>query len=121
MYPKEWSDKYKGKVRQGLGQDSPRRQPNTKAKMGVIPADSTKLAEEAGRHQGLGFTLPADERRLFARQAEVFAGFMEQTDHEVGRLVDAIDDIGELDNTVIFYIAGRQWHQRRGWVRRNVQ
>jgi arylsulfatase len=43
---------------------------------------------------------------LFARQAEVFAGFLEQTDHEIGRFVQAIDDIGELDNTLFIYIAG---------------
>jgi len=51
-------------------------------------------------------SLPADNRRLFARQAEVFAGFMEQTDTEVGRFADALDDIGELDNTLFIYIAG---------------
>jgi arylsulfatase len=50
--------------------------------------------------------LSDDERRLFSRQAEVFAGFLEQTDYEIGRLVSAIDDIGELENTLFIYIAG---------------
>ncbi len=50
--------------------------------------------------------LSADEHRLFARQAEVFAGFLEQTDHEVGRLTAALEDIGEMDNTLFIYIAG---------------
>jgi arylsulfatase A-like enzyme len=50
----------------------------------VIPAD-TKLAPAAEGHQGLGFAA-GRHRRLFARQAEVFAGFLEQTDHEIGRL-----------------------------------
>jgi arylsulfatase len=50
--------------------------------------------------------LPEDHRKLFARQAEVFAGFMEHTDVNIGRLVDAVEDIGELDNTIIIYIAG---------------
>ena len=50
--------------------------------------------------------LTADEQRLFIRQAEVFGGFLEQTDYEVGRLIDAIEEIGELDNTLIIYIAG---------------
>lgn len=47
-----------------------------------------------------------DEKTLYKRQAEVFAAFMEYTDHEIGRLIQSIDDIGQLDNTLIFYIAG---------------
>jgi arylsulfatase len=43
---------------------------------------------------------------VLARQMEIYAGFLEQTDHEVGRLVDAIDDLGALDNTLIYYILG---------------
>ena len=50
--------------------------------------------------------LTADEKKLFARQMEVFAGFGEYTDHEIGRLVQAIEDLGQLDNTLIFYIVG---------------
>ena len=46
------------------------------------------------------------EQKLFARQMEVFAGFAEHTDHEIGRLIDAIEEMGELDNTIIFFIAG---------------
>ena len=49
---------------------------------------------------------PADEKKLFTRQVEVFAGFTEQTDHEIGRLVDAIAEMDELDNTLFLYIAG---------------
>ena len=51
-------------------------------------------------------SLPADQRRLFARQAEVFAGFLEHTDAEIGRFRDALADINELDNTLFIYIAG---------------
>ncbi len=51
-------------------------------------------------------TLSADEKKLFARQMEVFAGFGEYCDHEIGRLVDAIGEVGQLDNTLIFYILG---------------
>ena len=51
-------------------------------------------------------TLSADEKRLFARQMEVFAGFGEYADFEVGRLVQAIEDLGQLDNTLVFYIVG---------------
>ena len=50
--------------------------------------------------------LSADEKRLFARQMETYAGFGEYADTEVGRVIDAIKDTGELDNTLIFYIVG---------------
>jgi arylsulfatase A-like enzyme len=50
--------------------------------------------------------LPADHRRLFARQAEVFAGLLEHTDHEIWRFKKALEDIGALDNTLFIYIAG---------------
>jgi arylsulfatase len=51
-------------------------------------------------------TLSADEKKLFTRQMEVFAGFAEHTDHEIGRLVKAIEDVGAMDNTLFIYIAG---------------
>ena len=72
--------------------------------MGVIPKD-TKLADKVS-------TLPvwddmtAQQKRVFARQAEVFAAFTEYSDYEAGRLIDAIDDMGELDNTLVVYISG---------------
>ena len=50
--------------------------------------------------------MSADERRLYTRQMEIFAAFAEHTDHEVGRLVDAIEAMGELDNTLFLYIFG---------------
>jgi len=50
--------------------------------------------------------LTADEKKMFARQAEVFSAFLDMTDTEIGRLIQAIDDLGELDNTLIIYIAG---------------
>ena len=50
-------------------------------------------------------TLPADERRLYARMMEVFAGFLEHTDHHIGRLIDFLESIGELDNTLIMVIS----------------
>ena len=50
--------------------------------------------------------MPDDLKPVLARQMEIYAGFFEQTDHEVGRLVDAIDDLGVLDNTLIYYILG---------------
>ena len=101
--PKEWADKYEGKF--DAGWDQVRKDTVARQKtMGIIP-ETTELAD---RPEDLSAwaDLPADHRKLFARQAEVFAGFMEHTDVNVGRLVDAIEDIGELDNTLIIYIAG---------------
>jgi arylsulfatase len=50
--------------------------------------------------------LPEDHKKVFRRQAEVFAGFVGHTDHNIGRLIDAVQAIDEMDNTLIFYIAG---------------
>ena len=51
-------------------------------------------------------SLDADQRKLFARMMEVYAGYLEQTDHNVGRVIDAIREAGQLDNTLVVYIAG---------------
>ena len=101
--PKEWADKYKGQFDKGWDQvrnESLERQ----KKLGVIPAD-TRLGERP-KDLAAWDSLPADQRRLFARQAEVFAGFLEHTDAEIGRFRDALADINELDNTLFIYIAG---------------
>jgi len=101
--PKEWADKYKGKF--DAGWDQIRDETIARQKqMGVIPAN-TKLGPKPEDIKDWD-ALSADEHRLFARQAEVFAGFLEQTDHEVGRLTAALEDIGEMDNTLFIYIAG---------------
>jgi arylsulfatase A-like enzyme len=100
---KEWSDKYKGKFDKGW--DSIREETVVKQKkMGIIP-ENTKLADKPRDIKDWD-KLTDDERKLFARQAEVFAGFMEMTDYEVGRVLDAIEEIGELDNTLFIFIAG---------------
>jgi arylsulfatase len=101
--PKEWIAKYKGKFDQGwdkLREETLARQ----IKLGVVPAD-TKLAPKPGAIKDWN-KLTVDEKKLFARQMEVFAGFGEYTDTEIGRLVDVIQDMGQLDNTLIFYIVG---------------
>jgi arylsulfatase len=101
--PKEWADKYKGQFDKGWDQvrlETFERQ----KKLGVIPSN-TQLAPKPEDIKGWD-KLPAEERRLFARQAEVFAGFMAQTDYGVGRLVKALKDIDEMDNTLFIYIAG---------------
>jgi arylsulfatase len=101
--PKEWIAKYKGKFDQGwdkIRDETLARQ----IKIGVVPV-GTKLAPKPGAIKDWD-TLSADEKKLFARQMEVFAGFGEYTDTEIGRLVDAIRQTGQLDNTLIFYIVG---------------
>jgi arylsulfatase len=101
--PKEWADKYKGKF--DAGWDAVRAETIARQKAkGVIPAN-TELGPKPEDLKDWD-TLSEEERRLFSRQAEVFAGFLEQTDHEVGRLVAALEDIGEMDNTLFIYIAG---------------
>jgi arylsulfatase len=101
--PKEWIDKYKGKF--DAGWDDIREKTIARQKeMGMIPAN-TKLPPKPKDIKDWD-ALTADEQRLFIRQAEVFGGFLEQTDHEVGRLIATIEEIGEMDNTLIFYIAG---------------
>ena len=71
---------------------------------GVIPK-GTKLAPKPDWIKNWD-TLSANEKKLFSRQAEVFAAYVDMTDTEIGRLVQAVEDIGELDNTLILYIAG---------------
>lgn len=101
--PREWADKYKGQFDGGWDAARAATVERQKA-LGVIPAN-TELAPKPEEIVDWE-TLSDDERRLFARQAEVFAGFLEQTDYEIGRFVDALEEIGEMDNTLFIYIAG---------------
>ncbi|NLT23897.1 MAG: arylsulfatase [Syntrophorhabdus sp.] len=101
--PKEWIAKYKGKFDQGwdkLREETLARQ----KKLGVVPPD-TKLAPKPNAIKDWDKLSP-DEKRLFARQMEIYAAFGEYADFEVGRLIDAIDSMGQLDNTLVFYIPG---------------
>lgn len=95
--------RWKGKFDQGwdkLREETLARQ----IQAGVVPK-GTPLAPKPEPIKDWA-SLSADERRLFARQAEVFAAFLEMTDEEVGRVVSAVQEIGQLDNTLIFYIVG---------------
>ena len=100
---KEWSDKYKGRFDQGwdkLREETFERQ----KKLGVIPPD----AELTPRDELMPAwdSLDENSRRVFARQMEVYAGYSENADHHVGRLIEAIEEMGELENTLIVWIWG---------------
>jgi arylsulfatase len=101
--PKAWAEKYKGKFEQGwdkLREITLERE----IKLGIVPP-GTKLAPKPKDIKDWD-KLSADEKKLFARQMEVYAGFAEQTDYEVGRLLATIDGLGVMDNTVVIFIAG---------------
>jgi arylsulfatase A-like enzyme len=101
--PKEWADKYAGQFDEGWDVQRERTFARQK-ELGVIPAD----AELTARHDEITAwdDMPEELKPVLARQMEVYAGFLEHTDHHVGRLVDAIEDLGVLDDTLIYYIVG---------------
>ncbi len=101
--PREWADKYKGKFDQGwdkLREEIFARQ----KKLGVIPQDC-QLTE---RHPEIPAwdSISATMKPVLARQMEVYAGFLEHTDHHIGRLIDALKDLEILDDTLIYVIIG---------------
>jgi arylsulfatase A-like enzyme len=101
--PVDWIARWKGKFDQGW--DVMREQILARQiELGVVPK-GTKLAPKPDAIPDWN-SLSADEKRLFARQAEVFAAFVEMTDHEIGRVIDAIEKTGQLDNTLVIFIYG---------------
>jgi arylsulfatase A-like enzyme len=100
---KEWSDKFKGRFDMGWNALRDQIFANQK-RLGVIP-QSTRLTEWPDSLPKWD-TLSADQKKLFARQAEVFAGYAAYTDHEIGRVIQQVQDMGQLDNTLVIYIVG---------------
>jgi arylsulfatase A-like enzyme len=101
--PKEWADKYEGQFADGW--DALREQTFARQKeLGVIPAD----AELTPRHAEIPAwdDMPDELKPVLEREMEIYAGFLEHVDHHVGRLVDAIEDLGVLGDTLIYYIIG---------------
>ena len=101
--PKEWIDKYKGKFDQGwdrLREETFARQ----EELGVIPKD----CELTARHPEIPAwdAVDAKMKPVLCRQMEVYAAFLEQTDHHVGRLIDSLADLGILHDTLIYLIVG---------------
>jgi arylsulfatase A-like enzyme len=101
--PKEWADKYSGAFDDGW--DALRERTfNRQKELGVIPPE----AELTARHDEITAwdDMPDELKPVLARQMEVYAGFLEHTDHHVGRVIDAIEDLGVLDDTLVYYIIG---------------
>jgi arylsulfatase len=101
--PADWIGKWKGKFDGGwdvMREEILARQ----IELGVVPK-GTKLAPKPEAIP-VWESLSADEKKLFTRQAEVFAAFLDMTDHEVGRVIDAIEKTGQLDNTLVILIYG---------------
>ena len=101
--PTEWSDKYKGVFDDGW--DAQRERTFAKQKeLGVIPPDAelTERPEEIPAWDDM----PDDLKPVLARQMEVYAGFLEHTDHHVGRLIDALSELAILENTLVYYVIG---------------
>jgi arylsulfatase A-like enzyme len=99
----EWSAKFKGKF--DMGWNALREQIFANQKrLGVIPADTqlTPWPDDLPKWD----TLDPESKKLFARQAEVFAGYAAYVDDEIGRVIQAVEDMGKLDNTLIIYITG---------------
>ncbi len=100
--PKEWADAYKGKFDEGW--DAYRKLVfERQKKLGLVPKSA-----ELSRHDPdvqVWEDLPAEERRVYARMMEVFAGFLTHTDHYVGELLAFLKEIGEFDNTMVVLIS----------------
>jgi arylsulfatase A-like enzyme len=101
--PKTWRDKYKGKF--DMGWDKAREETLARQKkLGIVPPD-TELTAKPDIVKDWDKLTP-DEKKVCARHQEVFAAFAEATDYEIGRVVQAIEDMGVLDNTLIVYVTG---------------
>ena len=110
---KQWADKYKGQFDEGWDvyrQKTLERQ----KKLGIVPPETglTQRPDLFPAWDGLS----DNQKKLYARQMEVFAGFSENADWNVGRLLDAIEDLGETDNTLVFYIWGDNGASMEGTI-----
>ena len=111
--PKEWSDKYKGRFDEGW--DALREEILARQKdLGVVPSDT----ELTARHEEIPAweDMPDEMKPVLARQMEVYAGFLEHTDQHIGRLVDALDDLGVLEDTLVYYIIGDNGASAEGTI-----
>ena len=110
---KEWADRYKGQFDDGW--DAYREKTlERQKKLGVVPPD-TELTERPAAYPAWD-SLTDAERRLYARQMEVFAGYSENADWNVGRLLDEVEAMGEMDDTLVIYVWGDNGASMEGTV-----
>jgi arylsulfatase len=102
--PPEWIEKFKGKFDMGWNKLRDEIFANQQ-KLGVIAKDA-KLTPWPKDLLPEWDTLKPDEKKMFARQVEVYAAYLAYTDYEIGRVIQAVEDMGKLDNTIIIYISG---------------
>ncbi|MFI5154161.1 MAG: arylsulfatase [Chitinophagales bacterium] len=101
--PKDWIEKYKGKFDQGwdkVREETLERQ----KKLGVIPQNTKLTARNVNAPEWS--SLSADQKKLYAHEMEVYAGALSYADYNIGRVIDAVRETGQLDNTIIIYIMG---------------
>jgi len=111
--PIEWSDKYKGAFDDGW--DAVRERTFARQKeLGVIPSDAELTARPA--EIPAWDDMPEQLKPVLARQMEVYAGFMEHTDHHVGRMIDALGELEVLDDTLVYYIVGDNGASAEGTI-----
>ncbi len=111
---KEWVEKFKGKFDMGWNKLRDEIFANQK-RLGVIPANTelTPWPDELPKWD----TLTPQQKKLYAREAEVFAAYAAYTDDEIGRVIQTVEDIGKLDNTLVIYISGDNGTSAEGTVR----
>jgi len=111
--PPGWSERYRGQFDDGW--DALRERIFARQKeLGVIPPE----AQLTARHEQIPAweNMPDDLKPVLARQMEIYAGFLEHTDHHVGRLVDALEELGTLEDTLVYYIIGDNGASAEGTV-----
>jgi arylsulfatase len=115
--PKDWADRYRGRFASGW--DALRGEIFARQKeLGVIPADAelTPRPDEIPAYDDM----PEELRPVLERQMEVYAGFLEHTDFHVGRLLDTLDDLEVLDDTLVYYIIGDNGASAEGTINGSV-
>jgi arylsulfatase A-like enzyme len=115
--PKEWIDKFKGQF--DVGWDRYREMTFARQKqLGVVPADAKLTPRPAGLPAW--DSLSADQKRLYARMMEIFAGYGAHVDHETGRVLDAVAKLPDADNTLIIYIVGDNGSSAEGGIEGSI-
>jgi arylsulfatase len=101
--PQSYIDKYKGKFDEGW--DAIRQEIlDRQIKLGIVP-EGTKLAPKPKAIPEWA-SLSADQKRLYTKQVEVFAAYIDMMDYEIGRLINAVDEVGQTENTMVIFVYG---------------